>query len=80
MTEKKIADMAEAELKHLMNNAAQSVEYTFAALGAERPLFVLVVLNDRKKPQHVSNCDEESAARAMRGVSIRMDLGEDVSR
>lgn len=77
---KKLEDMAEPELKALCNTLARVIEFTAENMGCEKPLFALVLFNDPKLGQYVSNCRREDVVKALRETADRLQRREDVTR
>jgi hypothetical protein len=77
---KLLEDMNEPELTKLMQLAAKSLEDSFRVSGAEKPHFVLVVFNDPKIAQYISNCRRSDIIQAMRETADRLERKQDVTR
>src|SRR5262249_61899681 len=76
----RLEDMTEPELRRLCHMEGQAVEQVAAALGVEKPLFVLLLFNDPKIAQYVCNCRREEVIRAMRECALRLEGRQDVPR
>lgn len=77
---KKLETMTEPELRDFCNKAAISVECAAELCGVEKPSFVLVLFNDPKIAQYVSNCERKSIIEAMRETADRLERNEDLRR
>ena len=77
---KRLEDMNEVELRQLMTRMAQGVELAAKKLGVEKPHFALVVFNDPKVGQYISNCERASMIQALRETANRLENREDVPR
>ena len=56
---KTIEFMTEPEIEEFMSKCGRSVLSSANELKVENPLFVLLVFNDPKLVQYISNCDNE---------------------
>jgi hypothetical protein len=77
---KHLEDMTEPELRTTMNAMARGVVRMSEVLKVDKPLFVLVLFNDPKVAQYVSNCTRESMIAAMRETADRLERNQDVPR
>ena len=77
---KRLEDLEEAELAVLMETAARGLELIFSKLGVEKPMFALIVFNDPKIGQYISNCRREEMTAALREVAERIEKRKDVTR
>ena len=77
---KNLADMTEPELSCLMKLFAEVIQHTGVSLGVGCPNFVLLVFNNPKIAQYVSNCDRKGIIEAMLECAIRLHNKEDVTR
>lgn len=77
---KRLEDMTEPELRELMNAAGKAVELTCTSMGVERPLFTLLLFNDPKIAQYVSNCRRSDMVAALRETAGRIGRREDTTR
>jgi hypothetical protein len=77
---KKLEYMTEPELRYLMNSLAHRVEDGCLAHGVEKPLFALLIFNDPKIGQYISNCRREDMIKALRETADRIERNEDVPR
>jgi hypothetical protein len=77
---KRLEDLDEQELKELCNAMAANVERAARVQGVERPHFALVIFNDPKVAQYVSNCQRTDMIVAMRATADRLERREDVTR
>jgi hypothetical protein len=74
-------EMTEPELRNLMNAMARAVENTGRNFGVTpKPYFTLLVWNDPKIAQYVSNCERHSMIAAIRETADRLEQKEDVTR
>lgn len=80
LTVKKLEDMTEPELKRLMNAMAGAVERAARSLNVEYPHFALVVFNDPRIAQYISNCTRDTMIEAMRETADRLERRQDVPR
>lgn len=76
----RLEDMTEPELVQACNLAGTAIETTFQILGIERPRFALLLFNDPKVAQWVSNCDRKDVITAMRECADRLGRRQDVTR
>ena len=72
--------MDEEELRDLLNGMGHAITGEAARQNVERPLFVLVLFNDPKVGQYVSNVCREDAIKALRECADRLERREDVTR
>ena len=77
---KQLADMTEPELSALMKSFAEVIKHTGISLGVGCPYFVLLVFNDPKLTQYVSNCERNGMIQAMLEGTLRLMKNEDVTR
>jgi len=77
---KRLDEMTEPELAELMTTLARRVGDGCALLGVERPWFLLVLFNDPKVGQYISNCERRDMIAAMRELADRLERREDVPR
>lgn len=75
-----LENMDERELSRAMTAAAVAVERSFKERGIAKPLFCLVVFNDAKIAQYVSNCRRDDMITAMRETADRIERNQDVKR
>jgi hypothetical protein len=72
--------MDEPELARVMKTLAQRIEDGCTIMGVEKPLFALVLFNDLKVGQYISNCTREDMIVALREAANRLERREDVER
>jgi len=77
---KTLETMTEPELRELCTAMAKAVEAAAQQLDVEQPHFCLVLFNDPKIAQYVSNCRREDIILAMRETANRLEKRQDVSR
>jgi hypothetical protein len=77
---KRLEDMTEPELRHLMNTLGWRLEDGCTILGVEKPRFVLVLFNDPHIAQYAANCERSDIIKAMRETADRLERNEDVTR
>lgn len=77
---KRLEDMTEPELSEVMTNLARRIRDGCAIMGVERPLFALVLFNDPKVGQYISNCERSSMIEALREAADRIESRQDVRR
>ena len=77
---KRLEHMTEPELREFLNTLAGGIELMASELGVEKPHFCLVVFNDPKVAQYVSNCRRGDIIQAMRETANRLASKEDVTR
>ncbi len=77
---KRLEDMTEPELSGLMKSLAKKVEEVCLSRGVGRPMFTLLLFNDPKVGQYVSNCDRASMVEALRETADRLERKQDVPR
>ena len=77
---KKIEFMTEVELENYMRILAKSMEATTTMLDIEKPLFVLLIFNDPKVAQYISNCQREDTVAALRETANRLEKKQTVER
>jgi NACalpha-BTF3-like transcription factor len=77
---KRLQDMTEPQLQHLMKDLATSLLDTSSIHGIERPLFVLLLFNDPRVSQYVSNAQRADVIKALREAADRLERREDVQR
>jgi hypothetical protein len=77
---KRLEDMTEPELRQFCSACANSIELTAELLEVEKPLFVLVLFNDPKIAQYISNCERATTIEAMRETAERLEKRQDVTR
>lgn len=70
----------EVELRELMIRCAKGIERATHDTVEGKPLFVLVLFNDPKIAQYISNCERPSMIEAMRETADRLERREDVPR
>lgn len=76
----RLEDLTEPELAYVCNMTAKSIETMFRILQIERPLFALLMFNDPRIAQWVSNCDRKDVIMAMRACADRLERQQDVTR
>jgi hypothetical protein len=76
----RLEDMTEPELRDLMNLCGRAIEAACGALGVERPHFALLLFNDPKVAQWMSNCERADVIKAMRACADRLERRQDVTR
>jgi len=77
---KRLEDMTEPELAEAMRTMAIGVEAAAEQVEIEQPLFVLLVFNDPKFGNYISNCQKEDVIQALREAADRLERCEDVQR
>jgi hypothetical protein len=77
---KLLKDMDEVELGNLMRGCAMGVERVAEHLGAEEPLFVLMLFNDVASSQYIANCNRPYAIEALRALADRLEKKETIER
>lgn len=77
---KTLEEMTEPELRKLMNTLGASIEITVKHLDVEKPLFCLILFNDPKVWQYISNCDRSDMIKALKDTATRLERNEDVTR
>jgi len=75
-----LEDMTEPELAEVMNTAARAVTESLEDLGVAGPLFALLLFNDPRVANYISNCDRHGVILAMRNCADRMERNQDVRR
>jgi len=80
MALKKMEDMTEPELKELFNALALVTEAALRLTVEGMPMFTLLVFNDPKVTQYVSNCKRPEMIEALKEVTARLEAKEDVPR
>jgi hypothetical protein len=77
---KKLEDMTEPEHSELMTTCAKAIEYAARSLDVEKPFFALVLFNDQKVGQYISNCTRASMIEALRETADRLEKRQTVQR
>jgi hypothetical protein len=77
---KKLQDMTEPELREIMTGFGRALGLAAHAMEVELPLFVLVIFNDPKIAQYISNCERECIIEAMRETAERLEKRQDIPR
>ncbi len=77
---KTLETMTEQELAEFCTAAAKAVESAARICDVEKPLFVLVMFNDPRVAQYISNCRREDTIAAMRETADRLQRRQDVPR
>jgi hypothetical protein len=77
---KQFEDMTEPELCRLCNRLGKEIESICLREKVEKPMFALMLFNDPKVGQYVSNCDRESMIETLRETLLRLERSEDVPR
>jgi len=78
---KRLEDMTEPELRDLMNTMGRAIECVAVdEFGVEKPLFALLLFNDPKVAQWMSNCQRGDVIAAMRETADRLERNQDVTR
>jgi len=77
---KKLEFMNEVELRSLCNRVAAKVEEACMIEGVERPLFTVLLWNDPRVAQYVSNAQRPDVVQALRETVERFERQEDVTR
>lgn len=77
---RELRNMTEPELGELMRYAAKRIESAFADLRVEKPLFALVVWNDKQIGQYIANCQRADMIVALRETADRLERNQDVVR
>lgn len=77
---KKLEDLTEPELRDLMSTLASITEHILTLAVEGTPLFTILVFNDPKVGQYVSNCERLSIIEALRETADRLERNEDVPR
>jgi hypothetical protein len=77
---RRLEDMTEPELRTLLHTLASQIVATATTLGVEKPLFALVLFNDPKLGQYVSNGTREDVIKGLRECADRLEHHEDVER
>ncbi len=76
---KQLDDMTEPELLELMIAMGKQIDAVCAVMEVERPLFALLLFNDPRITQYVTNCRREDIIVAMRETANRLSPKQDVS-
>lgn len=79
---KSMRDMTEPELADYFNHLAAMVESVLPAGSSHsgHALFVLLVFDDPKITQYVSNCDRANIVQALRECADRLEYKEIIQR
>lgn len=77
---KKLVNMTEPELKRLCDAMGDSLKVVADAFGVESPLFTLLLWNDPKVAQYMSNCERATMIEALKETVKRLENKEDISR
>lgn len=77
---KRLQDMTESELGGLLDAMGVAILGVAAEMGVEKPLFALLLFNDPKLGQYVSNCRREDVILAFEEAAGRLRRREDVPR
>ena len=77
---KRFEDMTEPELRAAMISMADGVQAGADFAGLDKPLFVLLVFNDPKLGQYISNCKRADMITVLRETADRLERKEDVPR
>lgn len=77
---KQLEYMTEPELRTFMNGCATAIVGEALHQDVEKPQFVLLLFNDPKLGQYVSNCNRQDIIKALRETADRLERGEDVPR
>jgi hypothetical protein len=77
---KKLEDMTEPELRHLMNATCEAILAAAEFCDVEKPMFVVVLFNDPAVAQYAANCRREDIILAMRETADRLERRQDVTR
>jgi enoyl-CoA hydratase/carnithine racemase len=77
---KQLEFMTEAELHEFCTGCAAALELVADMQGVERPYFALVLFNDPKVGQYISNCTRETMIQALRETAERLEKNQDVGR
>jgi hypothetical protein len=70
---KRFSDMTEPELRSYLNEMASAITGITVGLGVEKPNFVLLIFNDPREAQYVSNCFRPDVIRALREGADRLE-------
>jgi hypothetical protein len=77
---KQFINLNEQELHDLMLELAKGLKETCTIQNVEAPFFALVVFNDPRIGQYISNCDRPSMIQALRETADRIERKQDVHR
>ncbi len=73
---KKLADFTYREIDAMLDMLAERVKRTLFLAGADRPSFVLLVFDDEKDVQKVTNAEPAVTARVLRKAASAHDRQE----
>jgi hypothetical protein len=77
----RLEDLTEHELATLMTDLARTIERRGLQRGLHpKPYFTLLLWNDPKVAQYVSNCERASMIAALRETADRLERNQDVRR
>jgi hypothetical protein len=77
---KKLEHMTEPEIKEFCAACAVQMRVVASVFEVENPLFVLLLFNDPKIAQYVSNCQRVTIVQALREAADRLERSQDVPR
>lgn len=64
-----VIDLSETELRDLMSKCGTIIHELFDSLNIEKPLFTLILMNDPRTCQYISNCHRPDTIAAIRQVA-----------
>lgn len=80
MSKLRLEDLTEDLIGSLMTGLARHIDHDLQMLLDGRPQFCLLVFNDPKVAQYISNCERSSMVKALREAADRIESRQDLSR
>jgi hypothetical protein len=77
---KRLEDMTEPEIKQMMTDIGHGIDFQLSRHLIGKPMFTLIVFNDPKVGQYLSNCERPSMIVALKEVAERLEKKQDVPR
>lgn len=72
--------MTEPELREFMNTLGNGIDIIAGLFKVERPLFCLILFNDPRLGQYMSNCERSDMIKALKETITRLERNEDITR
>lgn len=76
----RLCDMNEPKMKAMLNDVAAGITHKIMANGVDKPLFALLIFDDPKIAQYVSNCERKCMIEALRETADRLERNEVITR
>jgi len=77
---KLLENMTEPELRDLLDNCGHAILDVAQAKDVQKLLFVVLLFNDPKVAQYVSNCRRDDIVKALREAADKLEARQDVEK